>query len=72
MKGNLIKIGISKSITYLEEVWFKLKAFCDNENGWAIYNGELRHNSNATGPKYGTILNSNDTVGVMFDTIEVL
>lgn len=48
-----------------------MKAFCDNENGWAIYNGELRHNSNATGPKYGTILNNNDTVGVMFDTIEV-
>ncbi len=71
IKGNLIKIGISKEISFLDEVKIFKKAFCDNENGWAIYNGELRHNSNAMGPKYGTILKNNDTVGVMFDTIEV-
>ena len=29
------------------------QAFSDNEEGWAIYNGELRHNSNSSGNKYG-------------------
>ena len=65
IKGNLIKIGISKCIESLEE------AFCDTEKGWAIYNGELRHNSNSTGPKYGTAIKVDDTIGIMFDTIEV-
>jgi len=35
-----------------------------------MYNGELRHNSNSTGSKYGVPTKSNDTVGIMFDTIE--
>ena len=48
IKGNLIKIGVSKSQNFLDE------AFCDGDKGWDIYNGELRHNSNSTGPKYGT------------------
>ena len=37
-----------------------------------MYNGELRHNSNSTGSKYGVPTKSNDTVGIMFDSIEVL
>ena len=35
-----------------------------------MYNGELRHNSNSSGPKYGVVLKNNDTVGVLFDMIE--
>jgi hypothetical protein len=38
--------------------------------GWGIYNGELRHNSNSTGPKYGTALANNDIVGVALDMVE--
>lgn len=30
-----------------------MQAFSDNEEGWAIYNGEVRHNSNSSGKKYG-------------------
>ena len=35
--------------------------------GWGIYNGELRHNSNSTGPKYGQALNTGDLIGVALD-----
>ena len=48
------------------------QAFSDTESGWAIYNGELRHASNSTGTKYGCLLKNDDTVGVLFDTIEVM
>ena len=37
-------------------------AFSDTVNGWGIYNGELRHNSNSTGQKYGAQLKSGDTI----------
>ena len=37
-----------------------------------MYNGELRHNSNSTGIKYGAPIKTNDTVGIMFDSIEVI
>jgi hypothetical protein len=63
-KGQLIKIGVCRpNIVNLEE------AFSDNPNGWGIYNGETRHNSNSTGPKYGKQLTSGDTLGVSVDMI---
>ena len=40
--------------------------------GWAIYNGELRHNSNSTGPKYGSAIAPGDVIGVMLDMVEVV
>ena len=48
-----------------------LQAFSDTVNGWAIYNGELRHNSNSSGPKYGTAIQAGDVIGVMLDMQEV-
>ncbi len=47
--------------------YFWLKAFCDTPDGWAIYNGELRHNSNATGEKYGELFGPGDIIGVNLD-----
>jgi len=63
-KGSLIKIGVSRGDVNVEE------AFSDGPKGWAIYNGELRHNNNSTGSKYGSTYTSGDTIGVMLDTIE--
>ncbi len=40
--------------------------------GWGIYNGELRHNSNSSGAKYGGSFNSGDAIGVAVDMIEVI
>lgn len=48
-----------------------LQAFSDTAIGWAIYNGELRHNSNSTGVKYGTSISPGDIIGVMLDMIDV-
>ena len=48
-----------------------LQAFSDTPDGWAIYNGELRHNSNSTGKEYGTPLKTGDVIGVMLDMIDV-
>lgn len=63
LKGTLIKVGIARPNALIEEVnliknaaiinKLSFKAFSDNEDGWAIYNGEVRHNSNSTGKKYG-------------------
>jgi len=39
--------------------------------GWAIYNGELRHNSNSSGPKYGSTIQAGDVIGVLVDMAEV-
>ena len=47
------------------------QAFCDSEQGWAIYNGEIRNGSNSNGSKYGRSVKPGDFVGVMLDTIEV-
>lgn len=64
-KGNLIKIGVCRpNVTKLEE------AFSDNLNGWAIYNGQTRHNSNGSGPNYGTQLAPGDIIGVALDMVE--
>lgn len=63
-KGQLIKIGVCRpSITNLEE------AFSDGVNGWAIYNGQTRHNSNSTGPNYGSPLVTGDIIGVALDMV---
>ena len=48
-----------------------MQAFSDSCTGWALYNGELRHNSNSQGDKYGGSLHPGDTVGVHLDMIEV-
>lgn len=50
---------------------FKLQAFSDSSFGWAIYNGELRHNSNSSGSKYGSSIAAGDIIGVMLDMVEV-
>ena len=64
-KGQLIKIGVSRpNITNLES------AFCDTNEGWAIYNGQTRHASNSTGPNYGTQLAAGDIIGVALDMHE--
>jgi len=64
-KGQLIKIGVCRPTnTNLEE------AFSDGVHGWAIYNGQTRHNSNSTGPNYGTQLASGDILGVALDMME--
>jgi len=47
------------------------KAFSDGPEGWAFYNGELRHNSNSSGAKYGTTLATGDVIGVALDMTEV-
>lgn len=47
------------------------KAFCDTLDGWAIYNGEVRHGSNSSGAKYGRQLKVGDTVSIMVDMVEV-
>lgn len=64
IKGNLIKIGVSRDSINFEE------AFSDSLNGWAIYNGELRHNSNSKGQKYGSGISQGNTVGVALDMTE--
>ena len=76
IQGQLLKIGVAKNRDNIDQVNYipsteKLQAFCDSADGWAIYNGELRHNSNSQGFQYGTILNPRDIVGVMVDMIEV-
>jgi hypothetical protein len=48
-----------------------VKAFSDTDKGWAIYNGELRHNSNSSGAKYGQTYKQGDVIGVYLDMIEV-
>lgn len=63
VKTQMIKIGVARSTCSIEG------AFCDGPDGWAIYNGELRHNTNGGGKKYGQHLQSRDTVGVMLDMV---
>lgn len=41
IQGSLIKIGVSRAISKLDQVGYNhYKAFCDTSEGWAIYNGE--------------------------------
>ena len=52
---------------------FEQMSFCDTDQGWAVYNGELRHGSNHTSKKfvseYSSIFEAGDVVGVMVDMI---
>ena len=64
IKGTLIKIGISKAMENNSQ------AFTDGPEGWGIYNGETRHNSNALGSKYGERINPGDVIGIMLDMVE--
>lgn len=59
-----MKIGVCRPDVNLEG------AFSDTVKGWGIYNGEVRHNSNSTGPKYGTQLKTGDILGVALDMVE--
>ncbi|CAD8080475.1 unnamed protein product [Paramecium sonneborni] len=65
LKGSLIKIGVCT-----KNGLFQDQAFSDNEEGWAIYNGELRHNSNSSGNKYGKQYKKGDIIGVMLNMID--
>ena len=46
IQGALMKIGIARSDSEVNG------AFSDDDRGWAIYNGELRHGNNSNGIKY--------------------
>ena len=48
-----------------------IKAFSDTLKGWAFYNGELRHNSNGSGKKYGKPVKAGDVIGVIIDLFKV-
>ena len=68
------KVGVSRStanINQVRELSKSIQAFSDGPDGWAIYNGELRHKSNSTGAKYGKQIQAGDIVGVMLDMIDV-
>lgn len=72
IRGVLLKIGVSKAGANPDKVRkssIKLQAFCDTDEGWGMYNGELRHASNQQGSKYGEPLKEGDVVGVMLDSI---
>lgn len=56
---------------FIHKKFKKLQAFSDYKTGWALYNGELRHNSNSSGQKYGKTINAGDVIGVAVDMIEV-
>ena len=63
-QGHLVKIGVCRKDASSEQ------AFSDTEGGWAIYNGELRHGSNSSGPKYGSTVAAGDVIGVLVDMVE--
>ena len=49
------------------------KAFCDHQYGYAYFDGQIRHNSNGSGPKYGVRLNKTlgfDIIGICLDQVE--
>ena len=45
LKGSYCKIGVCKYDALIDQ------AFSDNENGWALFNSEVRHGSNTKGDK---------------------
>jgi hypothetical protein len=61
----LLKIGVCRPAPFKFD-----EAFSDSVHGWGIYNGETRHNSNSTGPKYGTQIQTGDIIGVALDMID--
>ena len=72
-KGSLLKIGVTRPNNDFRSI-----GFCDTENGWGIYNGELRHGGmEKAGIKYAQNLeldqsskiDSGDLIGVMVDMV---
>ena len=62
--GNLCKIGVSRGGQDTN------KAFSDTSDGYAYFDGQIRHSSNGSGGKYGTKLKGKDTVGICLDQAE--
>lgn len=62
LNGSLIKIGVSRNFISYDT------AFCDTDEGWAMYNGEIRHGSNNSGTKYAQPVKAGDIVGVLLDS----
>mmetsp|Transcript_14578 Transcript_14578/g.19802 ORF Transcript_14578/g.19802 Transcript_14578/m.19802 type:complete len:90 (-) Transcript_14578:107-376(-) len=60
--GSNIKMGICRKGVNTEQ------AFCDVNDGYGIYNGQLRHGSNSSGQKYGSKPVVGDIVGLLVDT----
>ena len=64
-KGSFFKIGIADHTKFKPDF---TGAFSDTDFGYAFYSmGELRHQSNIKGPKYGQGYGIGDNVGVLFD-----
>ena len=60
---NELKIGISTKKDFNMN-----SAFCDYEYGYAFYGlGQLRHNSNASGPQFGKRFKKEGVLGVYLD-----
>lgn len=67
IQGSLIKFGICRYN------FPKDQAFCDSDEGFGIYNGELRHGNCFTGKKYASgksKIKSGDTISVLLDMVE--
>ena len=60
---NELKIGITTKNNFNFN-----SAFCDYEHGFGYYGlGQLRHNSNASGPQYGKRFKKDGYLGVFLD-----
>ena len=46
------------------------QAFSDTSKGYAFFDGQVRHNSNGSGGKYGVKIKANDTVGICLNQNE--
>ena len=71
LAGNLFKIGVCRKNAPYE------KAFSDSLEGWALFNGEMRHGSNVDGEKLKGLPDKSysktepgDVIGVLVDMIE--
>ena len=66
-QGSLMKIGVCRQTAPQNE------AFCDTEEGWGIYNGQLRHGRQCNGQKYAdgkSKFKPGDVISVMLDMDE--
>ena len=65
VKGSYCKIGVARKDSLIES------AFSDNESGWALFNGQVRHGSDCDGQKLKNAqVKSGDIIGVMVDMQE--
>jgi len=63
---NELKIGV----TCKKDINLN-SAFCDYENGFSYYGlGQLRHNSNASGPSYGKRFKKEGVLGICLNMIK--